>query len=180
MACLCSAMLGASAGKIKRLGVAGQTVVGILWRLLSSSAWCLGWSDPLRTTAGVSAQGASVWPGFLTWQQQDGSTHKRWWFGGQRSRVLAQIFRCLIVVGRPSSDGKGRCNHRRESLCSQKGEGAWLLRRHSRLPLLWKPRVCFQREGLHIDLENGSVVHHNLLVKAIKAGADLGAGNLHT
>ena len=42
--------------------VAGQMVVGILWRLLSAHAWCLGWSDSVRTAAGASAQGASVGP----------------------------------------------------------------------------------------------------------------------
>lgn len=59
MAGLCSVMSGTSDGKTQRLIVNQQLEAGIIWRLLHSRVWCLGWNDLITRTV---EPGAFKWP----------------------------------------------------------------------------------------------------------------------
>lgn len=132
---------------------------------------------PNEDHSGVSAQGASVGPASSCGKSRMVPPTNG---GGLVSAAHPGLdFQVPLLWGGHPQTAKAGATTVWVTLFS-KGRGGLLIVQAYRLPLLRKPRGLLSKgRTSYIDLENGSVVHHNLLVKA-PARAVLGAGNFHT
>lgn len=159
-------MLWASDGKCKRLKVAGQMVAGLLWRLVPSSAWCLGWSDSRQEPQQVCLHKTFLCgPASLQHGKRKvigliyggGSAIKIWAFWPGFSHPSSQITQ--FWGGHPPQMVRAGVTIWCESHCS-KG-GAWcvvIAVGNDRLPVIQKPVFAFKQRSKyrHLKLINDS------------------------